>query len=63
MRPADAAILSVLHRPCTINLQWQASATITAANDARSQFVLNDGGADSVKPVGDLVVDVFGYFT
>lgn len=55
--------------PTTSSLNWsshaetRASAAITAANDGRSQFLLDDGGANLPTPVGHLIVDIFGYFT
>lgn len=43
--------------------QTRASASISAADDGRTRFLVDDGAADLHRPVAHLVADVFGYFT
>lgn len=56
-------------RPATSALNWsaaaetRAAAVISRASAATSSFLVDDGGADLAFPLGDLIVDVFGYFT
>ncbi|NNE10846.1 MAG: S8 family serine peptidase, partial [Ilumatobacter sp.] len=56
-------------RPDTSVLNWsssgeiRAAAVISATQGSRALFALDDGVLDASPPVGDLVVDVFGYFT
>ncbi|MDW3213202.1 MAG: S8 family serine peptidase [Ilumatobacteraceae bacterium] len=55
--------------PGTSTLNWsragefRAGAVISAVADGRSWFRIDDGDADLPTRVGDLVVDVSGYFT
>ena len=55
--------------PDTSSLNWsrrgefRAGAVISAVDDGRARFRLDDGDADLPTPVGDLIVDVSGYFS
>ena len=55
--------------PPTSSLNWtlpgetRAAAAITAVTDGGAQFVIHDGRDEPPSPIGDLVADVFGYFT
>ena len=55
--------------PTTSALNWsrsgevRASAVISAVDGGRARFRIDDGAADLPAAVGDLVVDVTGYFT
>ncbi len=55
--------------PSTSSLNWasadetRASIAIAGVNAGSSQFRVDDGLAEVAGSVGDLVVDVFGYFT
>jgi hypothetical protein len=55
--------------PATSSLNWRlpgetrASAAVTAVDRGRARFRIEDGTVDSTRPIGDVVVDVFGYFT
>lgn len=55
--------------PGTSSLNWsrrgefRAGAVISAVDGGRARFRVDDGGADPSSPVGDLIVDVSGYFS
>ena len=55
--------------PSTSSLNWtlrgeiRAGASITPVDDGRARFRIEDGSANQPGPVGDLIVDVFGYFS
>ena len=55
--------------PGTSSLNWsrrgefRAGAVISAVDDGRARFRVDDGGAGLPTPIGDLIVDVSGYFT
>lgn len=55
--------------PGTSSLNWsrngefRAGAVISAVSDGRARFRVDDGDADLPTPIGDLIVDVSGYFS
>ncbi len=55
--------------PATSSLNWsmpgetRAGAAISAVTDGGAQFVIYDGSVEPPSPIGDLIADVFGYFT
>ncbi len=55
--------------PTTSSLNWKhpgetrAAAAVTAVDRARARFRVEDGTVNARRPVGDIVADVFGYFT
>ena len=55
--------------PAISSLNWtrpgetRSGAAVTAIAEGRARFRIEDGTIDGVAPVGDLVVDVFGYFS
>mgnify|MGYP003114735607 CR=1 FL=1 len=68
-RPGFArAWSSIGSEPATSSLNWsrrgeyRAGAVISAVSDGRARFRVDDGDADRASPVGDLIVDVSGYF-
>lgn len=69
-RPGYARVWAAASaEPATSALNWsrrgetRAVATVSAASDGTSRFVVDDGAADQPGPLGHLIVDVFGYFT
>lgn len=47
----------------SLNGEFRAGAVISAVGDGRALFRVDDGDADLAAPVGDLIVDVAGYFS
>ncbi len=57
------------NQPVTSALNWttpgevRAAAAITAVDQGRARFLMEDGSANLSTPVGGFIADVFGYFT
>ncbi len=55
--------------PAISSLNWRlpgetrAAAAVTAVDRGRARFRVEDGTVDAPNPIGDVVADVFGYFT